>query len=79
MPASFSSGWAAAQRVPKPGLTLAGLMGVADVTATKPPHPRPPPLYARNDNSEPPGTVIQRIESVDQNGGSASGYQPDFA
>lgn len=51
----------------------AGLMGVADVTATKPPHPRPPPLYARKDNSEPPGTVIQRIESLDQKGGRVRG------
>ena len=41
-------------------VTLAGQMGVADATATKPPHPRPPPLYAQNDNSEPSARANQR-------------------
>jgi hypothetical protein len=38
-------------------VTPASQMGVADATATKPPHPRPPPLYAQNDNSELSGPI----------------------
>jgi hypothetical protein len=51
--------------------TLAGQMGVADATATKPPHPRPPPLHAQNDNSEPPARANQRTGTAAHITGSA--------
>jgi hypothetical protein len=50
-------------------VTLAGQMGVADATATKPPHPRPPSLHAQNDNSEPPARPSQPTGTAAHTGG----------
>ena len=56
---------------PRKGIvTLAGQMAVADATATKPPHPRPPPLYAQNDNSEPSARANQPTGTAAHTGGS---------
>jgi hypothetical protein len=50
-------------------VTLPGQMAVANATATKPPHPRPPPLSAQNDNSEPSARANQPTGTAAHTGG----------